>query len=175
VKYKVIISAVSVLCVCFAQQALADTAWNWRYTGANISADGILTVSDAVDAEGFHQIVAITGQRNGEAITALYPTGSAIPGNEPYELDNLVRIGANGQITVHGFGFSTASGSHANPYYADFLAIPTYAEVFTSASGFSEVPITFTASPVPEAHTLLLMLAGLGTGSAFTAWRRRNA
>lgn len=157
------------------QQALADTTWHWHYSGTGIDAGGTLITSDATDAAGFHQITAITGTRNGDAITGLYPTGSAIPGNEPFALDNLIRVDGTGQITVHGFGFSTASGAHANPFFADFLAEPTYMEVYTTASSFSETPVTFTASVVPEPETALLTLAGLGMVGIATAWRRRTA
>lgn len=159
-----------------ASQAFADTSWDWHYTGAGVDAAGTFTIRDAADAAGFHQIVAITGSRNGEAITGLYPTGAAIPGNEPYALDNLFRFGAQGQITVHGFGFATSSGGHANPYFADFLATPSYMEVFTTSSSFSEVPVTFTASAaVPEPESILLALAGLGTVGMAASSRRRAA
>jgi hypothetical protein len=151
----------------------ADMTWQWHYTGAGIDAGGTLTTAAAADADGFHPITAITGSRNGDAITGLYPTGSAIPGNEPYALDNLIRLGGPGQITVHGFGFSLASGAYANPYFADFLIPAAYSEVLTTATSFSEVPITFTASVVPEPATVALMLAGLGTLAVASSARRR--
>lgn len=132
------------------QNAKAEKIWNWRYTGSNISASGTFTTSEDMDSQGFYQITSIAGHRNGELITKLHPTGSAIPGNEPYVLDNLIRIGASGQITMHGFGFSTVSGNYANPFFADFLATPTYMEVFTTTSTYSELPITFSATPMVE-------------------------
>ena len=103
-----------------------------------------------MDSQGFYQISSIAGHRNGELITKLYPTGSAIPGNEPYVLDNLIRVGAFGQIKMHGFGFSTVSGNHANLFFADFLVPPVYMEVFTTSSTYSELPITFSATPMVE-------------------------
>lgn len=141
--------------------AQADTLWNWTYSGTGITASGTFTTSDAADASGFHQITAITGSRNGDLITGLFPTGSAIPGNEPYVLDNLVRIGPQNQLTGEGFGFSLASGKHVNPFFADFLSPPGYLEVLTSPQGFSELPITFSATPVPEPQAGALVLAGL--------------
>lgn len=158
-----------------APQAWADIVWSWSYTGTDIQASGTFTTSDAADADGFHEITAITGTRNGDAITGLYPTGAAIPGNEPYALDNLVRIGPQDQLTVHGFGFATASGGYSNPFFADFLTSPTYMEVFTTASSYSEVPISFTASVVPEPASILLVLAGLGAAGFATGSRRRAA
>src|SRR5271165_777367 len=72
------------------QSAKALLLWNWSYSGAGISASGTFTTNDAPDAAGFYQIVGITGTDNGAAITGLQPTGTAIPGNEPYSVDNLV-------------------------------------------------------------------------------------
>lgn len=153
--------------------AHADTTWHWQYSGAGVAASGTLLTKDTPDAAGFYKVLSITGSRDGDAITGLYPTGSAIPGNEPYAVDNLLRVeGTNGQITVHGLGFSLASGAHANPYFADFLATPGYMEVFTQGSAFSEVPVTFTATAVPEPATLALVLSGLGV-MRLVASRRR--
>jgi hypothetical protein len=171
---KHLIAAAVAINALSTQYAVADTTWNWSYTGTNINASGTFTTTDTADASGFHQITAITGSRNGDAITGLYPTGMAIPGNEPFALDNLIRVGSQGQITVHGFGFATASGAHANPYFADFLSPPTYAEVFTTASSFSEAPISFSASAVPESESIVLALAGLGA-IGFAASLRRHA
>ncbi|MGC4060887.1 MAG: PEP-CTERM sorting domain-containing protein [Aquabacterium sp.] len=167
------ISAFAMACALSAAPAFADTTWHWQYTGDNIVASGTLTAADAADADGFHQITSITGTRNGDAITGLQPAGSAIPGNDPYALDNLIRVGAQGQITVHGFGYATASGGFANPYFADFLSPPAYSEVFTTSRRFSEVPITFSATAVPEPEGVALMLAGLVVVGA--ALRRQNA
>jgi len=157
-----------------AQSANADTLWNWSYSGTDIAASGTLTTSSVADSLGFYQITGITGSRNGTAITGLYSTGSAIPGNEPYALDNLLQLGSTGQITVHGFGYSMANGSFANPYFADFLSPPAYSEVYTSQSTFTELPIVFSAAPVPEPEIATLMLAGMGA-VGFIARRRRRA
>lgn len=132
------------------QNARAEKIWNWSYAGSSIAASGTLTTPETADAQGFYQIRSIAGHRNGELITGLHPAGSTIPGNEPYTLDNLIRIDAQGQLTTHGFGFSTISGNYANPFFADFLATPGYMEVFTTSSTYSELPVTFSAIPVSE-------------------------
>jgi hypothetical protein len=157
-----------------APQAWADIVWTWGYTGANIQAAGTFTTLDTADVDGFYLVTAISGTRNGDTITGLYPTGSAIPGNEPYTLDNLVRFGADGQLTVHGLGFTTASGGYSNPFYADFLSPAIYLEVFTTQGSYQELPITFTATPsvVPEPASMLLVLTGLGA-LGFARGRRR--
>ncbi|WP_034412735.1 PEP-CTERM sorting domain-containing protein [Derxia gummosa] len=146
-----------------AAPAARAATWSWSYTGAGISAGGSLDVSDTADASGFHEILGITGERNGVAITGLWPSGSAIPGNEPFALDNVIRLGSDGQITVHGFGYSLASGAYANPYWADFLAPPVYQEVYTVGTTFvSELPVVFSASPVPEPEAGGMIALGIG-------------
>jgi hypothetical protein len=127
-------------CVAAAVPAHASTTWLWNYAGTGVTASGTLSTADTPDAAGFYQIVSITGSRNGDTITGLFPTGSAIPGNEPFVIDNLIRMDGPGQLTVEGFGYSLASGAYANPYYADFLSPPSYSEVFTSPCGGDRRP-----------------------------------
>ena len=134
----------------FAQNAEAEKIWTWTYRGCSIVASGTFTTSENVDSLGFYQISSIAGHRNGDPIKKMHPTGSVIPGNEPHTLDNLIRIDAKDQITVHGFGFSTASGNYVNTFYSDSLATPGYREVFTTVSTFSELPVKFLATPVTE-------------------------
>jgi len=136
--------------ILFMQNAGAEKIWNWSYRGGNIVASGTFATSEDVDSLGFYQISSIAGHRNGDPIKGLHPTGSAIPGNEPHTLDNLIRIDTQGQITVHGFGFSTASGNYVNTFFADSPGTTGYVEVFTTVSTFSELPVTFLATPVSE-------------------------
>ena len=167
--------AIALSSVGWVAKAAANTVWQWSYSGSGIDASGSLTTSDTHDANGFYQILSIAGNRNGDAITGLYPTGTAIPGNEPYAIDNLIKIGSSGQITSEGFGYTLASGAHANPYFADWLLPPAYSEVFTQGTTFiSELPVTFSAAPVPEPSAALLLIAGLG-GFAVFGVRRRTA
>lgn len=173
-KAKLSLATIALVGALAAPQAWADIVWKWSYTGTDIQASGTFTTTDTADADGFYEITGITGARNGDAITGLYPTGQAIPGNEPFELDNLIRFGPQDQITVHGFGFATASGGYANPFFADFLSPPTYMEVFTTtAGGYNEVPIAFTASVVPEPTSIALLLAALGAAGLAGGARRR--
>ena len=135
----------------------------FRSTGGKISASGTFSTAESADDQGYYQILAIAGHRNGERITGLHPTGKSIPGNEPFTLDNLVRMDAQGQITPHGFGFATASGSYINTFHASFLANPVYMEVFVTPASYSEAPVTFTATPVSEPEIQLDAPAG-GSG-----------
>src|SRR5436309_2068044 len=89
-----------------SKQANASLIWNWSYSGTGINAAGTFLTVDTPDALGFYLITGITGMRNGETITGLQATGTPIPGNEPFAVDNLIRVGAS-QLTGDGFGYST--------------------------------------------------------------------
>jgi hypothetical protein len=135
-----------VLSLAATLPAQAATLWDWSYSAAGVAASGTFTTTDTADGEGFYLITAINGTRNGETITGLQLTGTAIPGNEGYPVDNLIRA-AGPQMTSHGFGFSTSGGNHANPFYADFLNPPGSTEFFSipSKQAHTELPIVFTA------------------------------
>ncbi|MBV8886182.1 MAG: hypothetical protein JO235_19615 [Chroococcidiopsidaceae cyanobacterium CP_BM_RX_35] len=152
----------------------ASLAWDWNYAGSGITANGTFITNDTPDSSGFYLITEITGTRNGDIITGLQPTGTAIPGNEPFAVDNLISLGSQ-QLTSNGFGFSTAAGNYVNPFFADFLSPQVYLEVFSAPpfiSGSlgpqdSELPISFSANlqpaAVPEPSPLpgLLAFSGL--------------
>ena len=97
---------------------------------------------DASDADGFYEIVAISGKTNGVAITGLHPAGTAIPLNDGYPVDNLVREKKGApQFTEHGFGFSLANGAYANPFYtAKFSPPGVYAFLSDPATGKTSEP-----------------------------------
>jgi len=138
--------------------AEASLAWSWSYNGNGVSASGTFTTNDSPDGAGFYQVVGITGTDNGVAITGLQPTGTAIPGNEPYPVDNLVSA-AEPRLTTHGFGFSLANGDYANPFnngsgYYEYLSVPPY----VNGAG-PERPVSFSAAIVPEPSTASLLVA----------------
>lgn len=168
---RVLIGLTSVVSMAvMSESANAALQWDWSYYGSGISAAGMFTTTDTPDGSGFYRITGISGERNGDAIIGLQPAGTAIPGNEPYAVDDLVRL-ANGQLTINGFGYATAIGDYANPYYAN----NSYDEVLTSSSGgfISELPVNFTATlaTVPEPETQLLILVGLGLMGFFVKIR----
>jgi PEP-CTERM motif len=154
------------------QSAHALLFWNWSYSGAGVSASGTFTTNDAPDAAGYYQIVGITGTDNGVTITGLQPTGTPIPGNEPYAVDNLVSA-AEPRLTVHGFGFSLANGDYANPFYNG----PNYYEYLSVApyknGAGPERPLSFSAALVPEPSAASLMLAGLVALLGMSLYARR--
>jgi hypothetical protein len=131
--------------------AQAWRLWSWSYTGEGIAASGTFTTDDTPGSGGYYKMTGITGSRNGVAIISLEPAGKAIPGNPGFPVDNL--ISASGRLIGHGFGFKTADGNYANPFYADFQTPPGFLEVLTrpASTGFSELPIEFLAAIVPEA------------------------
>ena len=131
--------------------ARAALLWNWTYTAPAIAAAGTFTTTDAPDAQGNYLITAISGARNGITISALTPPGEEIPGNA---VDDL--ISAQGLLTKSGFGFEMADGTYANPFFLN-----GYLEVYTQPpfTGFTEGPITFSATQIPEPATAPLFLA----------------
>jgi hypothetical protein len=149
--------------------AAGSQLWNWNYSASGITASGTFTTLDSPEASGGYLITNITGSRNGEAITGLQAPGTAIPGNEPFTVDDLVFPGPGPQLSGDGFGFATADGNFSNPFYADFLSTPGYLEFFSTPpftgepSDSTELPVQFSAAPVftPEPATGILTFAGL--------------
>ncbi len=123
--------------------------WDWAYSGANIRAAGTLTTEARPDSSGFYRIVAIEGRRDGSAIVRLWPTGTSIPCNGTYTVDNRIKPDAP-QLTKSGIGFALADGGCANAFYADFATPPTYLEFHASQTSpcvTTEPSVTFRAVP----------------------------
>ena len=163
-------AAFAAAAAAFAAPAQAST-WSWDYSAAGVAAAGTFTTTDTADTEGFYAITAITGLRNGVAIVGLEAAGSAIPGNDPYAVDNLVSI-TGSQLTWNGFGYALADGSWANPFSDgskawEYLSVPPY----PNGAG-QEVAVAFSAAPVPEPATAMLALLGLAGLSAASCVRR---
>ncbi len=144
--------------------------WTWSYSGEGISASGEFTTTDTPYA-GDYMITGITGQRNGVAITGLWPTGTAIPDNAGYPVDNLLSL-SNPQLTGAGFGFALADGTYSNPYfysgYAEFFSVPS------NPSASTELPIVFSATPAsaPQPGQGFAGLALLTMGALALSLRR---
>ena len=136
-------------------QSASALVWDWNYSGSGITASGTLITNDTPDDSGYYLITGITGQRNGDTITGIFPAGSPIPGNEPFAVDNSIGLNPQ-QLTGDGFGYSTASGNFVSPFFADFLSEPGHLEVLsappltTNFENFgpedSELPIAFSAT-----------------------------
>jgi hypothetical protein len=124
--------------------------WRWSYQGEGVIASGAFTTRDAPDGDGFYEITAIAGQANGVAITGLQPPGTSIPDNDGYPVDNLVRTAAP-QLSKHGFGYTLANGTYANPFYGAHFPKPDYYAFFSDPPNrkTSEPSVAFTATIVP--------------------------
>ncbi|MEH2139223.1 PEP-CTERM sorting domain-containing protein [Nostoc sp.] len=136
-------------------EAASALTWKWNYSGTGIEAIGTFTTNNTPNDLGFYQILEITGTRNGETITGLQPVETPIPGNEPFDVDNLISLNTQ-QLTRDGFGYSTSEGNYSSPLFASFLPTPSYLEVFSvppltpGSENFgtedSELPISFSAT-----------------------------
>ena len=167
---------VAVLLLAGGTYPAAAADWRWSLTGVGIDAAGTFKTTDAPNADGFVEITSIAGSRNGIAIAGLQPSGTAVPGNVGYPVDNLLR--AHGiQLTGSGFGYRLADGSYSNPFYADFETPPANYEFFSfppfGPADNSEGPVTFSASLIPEPATWLIMAIGLV--AVGVTRRRRNS
>ncbi|MBS0641873.1 MAG: PEP-CTERM sorting domain-containing protein [Proteobacteria bacterium] len=174
------LAALCVVLSAAAAPARADLTWSWSYAGPGIAATGTFVTDDTPDGAGFYQITDISGQRNGVVITGLQPTGTPIPGNEPYAVDNLVSP-AVPALTGDGFGYAMQDGTYANVFWAEFLPTPGYLEFFSApliatlaASLTTELPVTFSAILIPEPASVTLIAAAAALGLTRTR-RRRSA
>ncbi len=148
------------------KQPKSDTPtlkWKWRYetpenhAGPKIKARGKLITDTDKDGDGYFDIVAIKGKRNGEKITGLYPAGEPIPGNSPFAGDNLIayeKTKASPQLTGNGLQFSVEGGGFSNVFFADFLESPSYLE-------FHSVPPYPDGAAAPNSETNVLFKATL--------------
>lgn len=152
--------------------AHADIAWSWSYSGVGLAAGGTLVTGNEPTAGGWYEALSISGQRNGVAILGLQPTGTAVPGNEAYPVDNLIQQ-ADPLLTFRGPGYALADGTYANFYsdlgpgssgtvwYEYFSAAPFVANVMgpeDSETSLTSISIT----PLGAPSSLLLLSLGLG-------------
>jgi hypothetical protein len=155
-----VLTAAATVTLGTMQSAFALT-WNWSYgnTSKSVNANGTFITDDTPNNQGWYQITGITGQRNGEAIEDLWPTGTAIPGFDGIEIDNLIGIDAQQQaaLTEYGFGYSTGTNTY-NPYFAGGFF--EGASEQTEEDDFSE--LNFTAAPVFDPN---VNLGGTGGNS----------
>ena len=123
--------ALSLAAATAAGSAQASTRWRWTCTGPGFEAKGELTTDGHPDADGFYAITGIAGEANGVAITGLQPARTAIPGNEGWPVDGVVRAQAP-QLSAGGFGFALADGSYANPFYGARFDPPGFLAVISN-------------------------------------------
>ena len=132
--YRAVSSLLVTLLLPLLQAAQLD--WTWEYADVNgtITASGVLTTEDVSDEEGFYNITSMSGERNGVAIANLTEVGEAVPGNEPFAIDNAIREGTDddpSQLRSAGIGLILEDGNYLNPYYASWET--SYIEVYSVA------------------------------------------
>jgi hypothetical protein len=99
-----------------AGDAEAAMRWRWKCAGPGFEAKGEFTTENKPGPDGFYSITGVTGEANGVPIVRVQPAKTAIPGNEGWPVDNLIRK-AKPQLSPGGFGFALADGSFANPFF----------------------------------------------------------
>jgi MYXO-CTERM domain-containing protein len=170
--------------VFMAPAVLAGTVYfEFTYTGPGVSASGVLTTTPVVPGE--YLITGVSGERNGDPITAfLYPTTGA-PGSLVYisngsSVDNLLFVpplsgpfsdwtGSND--TPSGFVYQTADGEF-NPYTTNGL---TYEYNLTVGGSDDGIPIQFSAvEESSEPPSLPLIAAGLAALGGLLRRRRHG-
>src|SRR5262249_11406633 len=107
----ILVVALSMLLLGASTQVRAALLWEGSCAGKGVSASGTLTTDAVPDAHRFYRITGIAGTVNGGKITGLQTTGTAIPGNGGYPVDNLVAT-TEPHLTMHGFGFAVSNGEY---------------------------------------------------------------
>jgi hypothetical protein len=148
IRLAVLIVVATALPVTSAQ---ADMRWRWAYTGSRAGASGRLTTTDTADAHGFYEITSIDGSSDGSRITGFQSTGTSIPGNKGYPVDNRIRKKAP-QLTEWGFAIALANRTYASPFYgARFARLGYYVFLSDPVSGRTREPfVRFAAEPIGE-------------------------
>ena len=133
----------------FAGDAKAAMQWRWTCEGPGLEAKGTFATEDKPDADGFYTITGVEGQANGVAITGLQRAGTAIPGNEGWPVQNLIRE-REPRLSAGGFGFALADGSFVNPFFGARFKPPGFLAVISHpANGqWREPRVSFTAARI---------------------------
>ena len=114
-----------------AGDAEAAMQWRWTCAGPGFEAAGEFTTEDTPGLDGFYAITGVTGEANGVPITGMQATRTAIPGNDGWPVDNLIRA-AKPQLSPGGFGFALADGSFASPFFGEHFDPPGFLVVVSN-------------------------------------------
>ncbi len=144
------ILALGLLAAMAAGDAEASMRWRWTLTGQGLEASGVLTTEDKPNADGFYAITAIEGKANGVAITGLQAPRTAIPGNDGWPVDGVIRS-REPQLSEGGFAFALADGGFVNPFFGARFDPPGALAVITNPARkeWREPRVTFKAASEP--------------------------
>jgi PEP-CTERM motif len=179
------LAAAAITLPCAAQAGIVG--WSFQYSGPGVSASGLLTTDDNFD--GSFDILAVTGQRNGDPILGLLGTavcGPTLPGNTTgfrgclfsdnllFEVPPLLRTG--------GFNFDIG-GDKINVYYDGGVYRDLSLNAYNPCVNFSNdcgsagvTDVQFSIQRVPEPATWALAgLALLGVAGSRRSQARAAA
>jgi hypothetical protein len=143
---------------CSVGAAKADE-FSFSYTGAGISASGILTATN--ENNGTFLVTSIAGQRNGFSMTLLALDSFPPPASSLFPNDNLlIEPAAPELLDIFGISFAS-NGKDYNIYFPNVGPNQFYQECSDGVCAGAQTPITFSATQVPEPSSWLLLLSVL--------------
>jgi hypothetical protein len=91
--------------------------WTFTYSGARISARGVVVTAAIPEPDGSYRILSITGKRNGQRIVELVPEGEFVTTHGFLVADNRL-LAASPFVGEAGFSFRTADSQYFNVCHA---------------------------------------------------------
>jgi hypothetical protein len=150
-RLRVLVLFAMVILLASAQSAYADQ-FNFSFSGSGLSASGIFTTDP--ESGGSFLVTSILGTQNGLAMTLLAP--GAYASNDNLLFPNFP------QLDLSGISFLSGTTDY-NIYFLSGGSVYMSCNDVADGACFAPagVPITFTASPVPEPSSLILFGSGL--------------
>jgi hypothetical protein len=151
--------------------ALADTLYDFSFSGGGISGSGQFTTTSG--GPGYELITAISGTTDGKTITGLLPVGA-------FEFNDNRLLVPGLDFDVDGLSYALANGEWINIYSINsvppeegvYSQLPDSEPVFhASFHTVSLDSVPTDPSPVPEPNSLLLL--GTGGVGMFGLLRRK--
>jgi len=152
--------------IVFTATLVPSIDWAFSYSGAGVSASGVLTTL-AAPVAGAYQIVGLSGTRNGEDMNALFPAGTYSASGGGLLLSDNMLFATEPHLAFGGFTFHAGDDRYnvydLNDQYYDLAGIDC-SGLNCGQPGHLGTPIDFTVNRVPEPGTLALV------GMALFGW-----